>query len=446
MKNYTKFILSPLMIILILSCSKRDFSFLPLNEQWIVDEKEATRWSMVKHENLPTLTGTVEWQNYMNFLENEFKKYGVVDIHKNSWEFDRWDISEDPSNWTLSVEDKQVRVAYYVAYSGNTGPEGISAEMIYYDHTNPPSNIKDKIVVIPTRKHPEKPYSINYLTNYTYNDYEYVLDGETLPKPFEFVDPEISFTFDIWYQLAQRLDQIPEDGEAAGAVIVYDMAYDRTKGLYTFPVPDYYESPTLILSREDGNEVIEAAKNNKTATIVLNSNIVKSEAYQLIGYLPGKNYGTDKDEQIILTNHTDGPSITQDNGALGILGIIKYFSNIPQENRDRTLLIYLDCRHYMPGMEQSHKNVSWLKKNPDLKDKVVGLIQTEHLGEMDYKEVNGEVLPTGYTEQSYLWTRNNEYLISSAKKALDRYGWSRGILSVPERPGPNGELQQVWWG
>ena len=75
----------------------------------------------------------------------------------------------------------------------------------------------------------------------------------------------------------------------------------------------------------------------------------------MIGYLPGKNYGTDKDEQIILTNHTDGPSITQDNGALGILGIIKYFSNIPQEKRDRTLLIYLDCRHYMPGMEQAHK-------------------------------------------------------------------------------------------
>ena len=224
------------------------------------------------------------------------------------------------------------------------------------------------------------------------------------------------------------------------------MAYDRTKGLYTFPVPDHYQSPTLILSREDGAEVIQAAKESKNATIVLNSNIEKSEAYQLIGYLPGKNYGTEKDEQIILTNHTDGPSITQDNGALGILGIIKYFSNIPQEQRDRTLLIYLDCRHYMPGMEQAHKNVSWLKKNPDLKDKVVGLIQAEHLGEMDYKEVNGEILPTGYTEQSYLWTRNNDYLVDAAKKALDRYGWSRGMLSVPERPGPNGNIQQVWWG
>ena len=134
---------------------------------------------------------------------------------------------------------------------------------------NPPSNIKDKIVVIPTRKHPEKPYSINYLTNYTYNDYEYVLDGETLPKSFEFVDPETSFTFDIWYQLAQRLDQIPEDGEAAGAVIVYDMAYDRTKGLYTFPVPDYYESPTLILSEKTEMKLLRQQKTIKQPQLFL---------------------------------------------------------------------------------------------------------------------------------------------------------------------------------
>ena len=435
-------------LIILASCAQHNDqnSFLPLNNQWVVDKEEATRWSMVKHNNLPTLTGSTEWLNYMNFLENEFIKYGVIDLYKNSWEFDRWVISEDEKNWTLSVDNKNIRVAYYGAYSGKTDLDGITAEMVFYDHENPPNDIKDKIVVIPTRKHPEKPYSNNYLTNYTYNDYEYVIDGETLPQPFEFVDPETSFTFDIWYQLAQRLDQIPEDGEAAGAIIVYDMAYDRTKGLYTFPVPDHYNSPTLILSREDGSKVIEAAKDNKKATIVLNSRMEKSEAYQLIGYLPGKNYGTDDDEQIILTNHTDGPSITQDNGALGILGIVKYFSNIPQEKRDRTLLIYLDCRHYMPGMEQSHKDVSWLNKNPNLKNKIVGLIQAEHLGEMDYKEVNGEVLPTGYTEQSYLWTRNNDYLIDSAKMALDRYGWSRGMLSVPERPGPNGKLQQVWWG
>ena len=83
-------------------------------------------------------------------------------------------------------------MAYYGAYSGKTSLDGITAEMIFYDHDNPPIDIKDKIVVIPTRKHPSKPYSTNYLTNFTYNEYEYVLDGDTLPEPFEFVDPEIS--------------------------------------------------------------------------------------------------------------------------------------------------------------------------------------------------------------------------------------------------------------
>ena len=51
----------------------------------------------------------------------------------------------------------------------------------------------------------------------------------------------------------------------------------------------------------------------------------------------------------MLVNHTDGPSITQDNGALGLLAIVKYFSHIPQAQRPRTLKILLDGRHYMPA-------------------------------------------------------------------------------------------------
>ena len=123
------------LLIILVSCSKNEVdSFLPLKDSWVVDEQEATSWSMVKSNNLPTLTGSQEWLNYMNFLEESFINYGVIDIHKNKWEFDKWNISEDPSNWTLSVDGKDVRVAYYGAYSGTTGPEGITAEMIYYDH------------------------------------------------------------------------------------------------------------------------------------------------------------------------------------------------------------------------------------------------------------------------------------------------------------------------
>jgi hypothetical protein len=318
--------------------------------------------------------------------------------------------------------------------------------MIYYDHDNPPESIEGNIVVIPTRPHPEPPYDDNYLINYAFNDYEYATEPDDYPAPFEFVDPAYSFTFDIWWQLGQGLHRIASEGGAAGAVIVYDMAFERTKGIYSFPVPSMYDSPTLVLGREDGARVIEDARAGKSATLRLEATVAPSEAYQLIAYLPGKDYGTPEDEQIVLINHSDGPSITQDNGALGLLAIIKYFSHVPQEHRPRTLTVYLDCRHYMPGMERGHNEESWLHRFPEAKEKIVGMIQAEHLGEMDYREVDGQVEATGLAEQSYLWSRNNPSLIDAAITAIKKHGWSRAQVAVPERPGKNGGIQQVWWG
>jgi hypothetical protein len=417
-----------------------------LHSNWIVTADEAYRWASIKNDNLPTLTGSQQWLNYMRFLEDALAEYGAVDAVKNSWEFERWFTAEDSRQWSLVSGGKPVRVASYGAYSGSTPAEGITADLIYYDHDDPPKNIEGKIVVIPTRPHPSPPFSEDYLINYTFNDYEYAANADTLPAPFEFVDPADSFTFDIWWQLAQRLDQIPAQGKAAGAIIVYDMAFERTQGLYTFPVPKHYESPTLILSREDGAAVIEDAKAGKKATLNLEATTETATAYQYIAYLPGADYGTPDDEQIVLVNHTDGPSITQDNGALGLLAIVKYFSHIPQAQRPRTLKIFLDCRHYMPGLESAHSEVDWFTRHPEAKSKVVAMIQTEHLGEMDYREIDNRVEPTGDAEQSYLWTRNNDILIAAAKKAVDQYGWSRAQVSVPERSGRRGGLQQVWWG
>jgi hypothetical protein len=413
---------------------------------WVVTPGEAREWAMVKDANLPTLTGSPEWRNYMTFLEQRLREHGVVDVTRNSWEFDRWDTSDDDTDWSLVSDGARVRVASYGAYSGSTGPEGVTADLVYYDHDDPPESIAGKIVVIPTKPHPQKPYDENYLVNYTFNDYEYRSNDDQYPPLFEFVDPAYSFTFDIWWQLAQRLDRIPAEGDAAGAIIVYDMAWERTVGLYTFPVPGLYDAPTLLLDRDAGARVIADAKAGKSATLRLEARLERAEAYQLIAYLPGRSYGTANDEQILLINHTDGPSITQDNGALGLLAIVKYFANVPREHRPRTLTVFLDCRHYIPGMEPAFIEETWLSRHPEAADKLVGMIQAEHMGEMDYREVDGRVEATGLAEQSYLWTRDNDVLIAEAIRAVKEHGWPRVQVAVPERPGINGGIQQVWWG
>jgi hypothetical protein len=345
----------------------------------------------------------------------------------------------------LVSDGQAVRVSHYDAYSGSTGPGGISAQLLYYDHEDPPESLKNKIVVFPTIPHPQPPLGDDYLMYSTFNDYEYRSDDPFAPL-FTYVDPADSITFDTMYQLEQQFHEIAMAGGAAGLIKVCDMSYDRTVGLYTFPVPTLHDMPGLILDRDAGAKVIADAKDGKMATLRLEATVEPSEAVQVIAYLPGKHYGTSQDEQILLVNHTDGPSITQDNGALGLLAIVKYFSNTPQEERERTLTIFLDCRHYIPGMELAHQEVSWLDRYPEAREKIVAMIHIEHLGEMDYREVDGRVEAVGLPEQSYLWVRDNQRLIDMAIHAVKTHDVRRIQVVVPERPGINGGIQQWWWG
>ena len=102
-----------------------------LNPDWVITADEAYQWASVKNDNLPTLTGSQEWLNYMAFLEQMLAQYGTVDGVKNSWEFERWFTSEDSRQWSLVSNGAPVRVASYGAYSGSTGSEGITACLLY---------------------------------------------------------------------------------------------------------------------------------------------------------------------------------------------------------------------------------------------------------------------------------------------------------------------------
>ena len=54
-------------------------SLTNLRSEWLVTPEEARTWALIKNDNLPTLTGSPEWVNYMSFLETTLDTYGVVD-------------------------------------------------------------------------------------------------------------------------------------------------------------------------------------------------------------------------------------------------------------------------------------------------------------------------------------------------------------------------------
>src|SRR5262249_23227757 len=127
----------------------------------------------------------------------------------------------------------------------------------------------------------------------------------------------------IWSQLPQvgGFIRTAVQGKAAGGIFVFDANYGLMAGMCTFRVPQLYNAPSLYLDREAGKQVIADAKQGAKATLRLRAEITPTETWQLISYLPGKNYGTPQDEMIVFSTHSDGPSISQDDGPFGFLAV-----------------------------------------------------------------------------------------------------------------------------
>lgn len=440
-----------LVCVLVLSgCSDHqpvDSRFLTdVRDDWVLSEAEALAWHEGKDATGPALTGNASWQQFVGFAEEKLRLYGVVDIQRNQWAFTRWHTSEwpDSSNWSLVSDGEAVEVANYGANSGSTGPNGVTAQLVYYDRENPPADIAGNIVVFRTV------VDQALIEKFINADYEFLSDFESYPEygqaiPDGLTDRQSANIFLQLIQVPAFID-IATQAAAAGALFVLDGGSDLMAGMYTFPVPRIYDVPSLYLDRTTGKKVIEDAKAGTSATLRLEATTTESTAYQLIGYLPGNRYGTPDDELIQLTTHTDGPSISQDNGAFGILGVIKYMSQVPQAQRPRTLMVFLDCRHFMPGAEQAFETQDWFARNPDARESIIGVIGMEHLGQIEFIEDGDALVESGRVYPSHIWTTNNDKMVDLAAKAVTDNGLPSAFVRNIARPGIHGGNQGQWFG
>jgi hypothetical protein len=157
-----------------------------INPDFMVTPDEAYDWHLHKDKGGPTYSGNASWRSYMSLIEKKLKEYGVIDITKNKWTYKRWYTSDwpDVSNWTLASDGQPVKVAHYGAYSGSTGPDGLTAEMVLYTPKTPMASLKGKIVVFRTAPHPKPPLDEKYKKWFTLNDYEYRNEADNFPRLF----------------------------------------------------------------------------------------------------------------------------------------------------------------------------------------------------------------------------------------------------------------------
>jgi hypothetical protein len=337
--------------------------------------------------------------------------------------------------------------------------------MLHYDPARPPAaeEMAGKILVCQTAPYPDPPYSDSFLDNYTLTDYEWRSPGKWAPL---FTPPPASVTSSyhcrwVWSQL-NGFAAAGIRGRAAGIVVVYDLSPGAAFGLAQRSVytadgkaglgAQYINCPTLTLDRVNGAKVVADAKAAKQATLTLTARFQRDTGKAILAYLPGRNYGTPQDEQVLLATHTDAMSLIEENGGLGMLGILAYFNHIPRPSRPRTLVFYFDCRHFMPGGEASWPQFDYYMKHPERLKPVVATIGMEHMG-------GRQTIETGPGGNQYVYSserpedggvitslvdvyNNNIWLVEAIARAATNNHWPRvDVKSGNAGPGVNGGFQ-----
>jgi hypothetical protein len=178
------------------------------------------------------------------------------------------------------------------------------------------------------------------------------------------------------------------------------------------------------VGRDTGARLRALAGSGAKATVVLEADIVPDTPTEtLIAMLPGRS----NDEIILVNTHTDGPNATEENGALGILALAKYFARVSLRERRRTIVCPLTTGHFAGPWVPSIRGV--ITRYPELVKKAVAAVTVEHLGCEEWMDVpamhNLEYRATGKHEWSVAITPSKpmaDLLVESLQESQDRAG------------------------
>ncbi len=317
----------------------------------------------------PKYTGNQAHTTFVAFLATEFKKTGC-DVVRDRYTLPRWEAKRYGLTVTpASGAGFTAPVTSYFPYSGQTPAVGVTGDLVFAG-----SNPKFTLAGLRGRCWGEEEVQgkvalIDFATGtrewaHLYQAWGVNPPGETFPSS---VKPARGAVND--------LTQFQKAG-AVGVILGWsDISDANAADQYTpFSRPPQ-GIPGLYVGRATLAKLKAMAAAGAKATLVLEADTFPDTPTDtIVATLPGAA----SDDVIIVNTHTDGPNATEENGALGILALAKYFSKLPKGARKRTLVFPLTTGHFAGPWVPSIRGV--IEKHPDVIRKAVAAITVEHLG------------------------------------------------------------------
>ena len=321
----------------------------------------------------------------------------------------------------------------YVRHSKFTGPEGITAPMVYVGTGSEAEfeakDVGGKIAVVDVTS-TGMPYTgyFEYLSLFTY-DPDNTLPGDMVTENYPNTGEE-------------TYHRAIEHGAAGYVGILtcfakWNNQEDMVTSSSSTATPDL-PIPGLFLSPDDGDYPRSLLTGGHTveATIVITGYRGWGVAYNVYGFLPGKT-----DEIIVVDSHHDGWATNDAAGMSVVMAIAKYFAQFPQESRQRTLMFVGFSNHW--GIGPSPWNVTGLEEEECLVYTLLPKMVFANVIEMpgkQFKIIDGEYVETGLICPTGM-NINRDFLLPIVSEAIVKYELVRKLV-LPAFFGEGGYFSQ----
>ncbi|OMD40319.1 hypothetical protein [Paenibacillus odorifer] len=372
-------------------------------------------------------TGSEGHNQFIAWLEQQVTDMGLQ-VFRDRYTFDRW----EEKNSALMIDQQAIHVSSAFPYSGETDEKGVTGELVYTKRGEY-GQASGKIAVIEIENFRNFPSGI--VMNMRASS---PMDNQIAPNEGDLV---------LTTALKEaKLEQAKEMGVKAVVLVWKGVSDVKVEEQYVPFTTDYAGIPAIWVNETEGQKVIRAAQEHKEGTVILEA-VIQKDAPTESFYV--KIDGKNKDEAIIVNTHTDGINVVEENGAVGMLSMIRY---LQQEQPERTMIFAFVTGHFrLPEFKGSSQATStWMEGHRELWDgknghlKAVAGITVEHLGSMEWKDDDtGHYRPTGQISTEYTYA-GNEMMAAIWLKAIEKTDSTRTVLLRGHNKFEFGESQPLF--
>ena len=346
----------------------------------------------------PRFTGSPALAAWHDFMADEMASYGLQ-VTREPLALEWWDHHTYTLTLIVDGQETVIPVASFYPYSGSTPAGGVTGALADAGSGLPQEfavgNFVDKVVIY---EEDQLPLTLSLL----YSTTTYVHDPDnTMTPATPYKRASVSFL------TPQERTSVgsARDAGAVAAIVSYEASPENAAGQYTPFLSNPGDSqglPTLYVDRATGDMLKAAIAQGAQVRLELLVDKFPNAATDIvIGTLPGTN----PDELMLFNTHSDGTSASQENGTLGILSMARYFSALPQECRNRTMVFVMMPGHFHNGF--GGDTAGFIDMHPEIIRKTVASLTMEHLGQPEWLDDESGFHPSGEFEPGVWYGTDN---------------------------------------